>query len=114
MSGARGAWTRLPWLARWAACYLGAAALCGLAALATPLDLGGALFLGGAAGVLVSAGIVRLGGPRFRVAKREPRSGKALALEPVPEDERETEIRRGVGLFLLSVALWALIPLARL
>ena len=111
LDGAKAAWARLaPW-SRWLLAYAAAVALCLLAALLTPLDAGGALFLGGAAGVLASAAILRTGGERKVVTLRAP-DGKPLRREPVDPETRRREIRRGVGVFLLGLGLWALLPLA--
>lgn len=103
---ARAAWTRLPAWARWALGYAAALALCLLLGALTPWDAGAFLFLGGALAILASAWMIRLGGPRSAVTLRAP-DGKILRREPMPEDERRMEIRRGLAVFALGLALWA-------
>ena len=107
---ARAAWSRAPAWARWALAYLAAAGLCALAGALTPLQPGGGLFLGGAAAVLVAAALLRTGGERKVVTLRAP-DGTPLRREPVDPERRRKEIRLGVGVFLLGLGLWALIPL---
>lgn len=110
VGGMRAAWSRVPPWVRWPLAYAAAAGLCLLAAALTPLDPGGALFLGGAAGVLVAAAILRTGGERKAVTLRAP-DGTPLKREPLSPDARRREVRLGVGVFLLALGLWALIPL---
>jgi hypothetical protein len=106
---AKAAWSRVPAWARWPLAYAAALALCLLVAALTPLDVGGALFLGGAAGVFASAAILRTGGHRKVVTLRAP-DGTPLKREPLPPEARRREVRLGVGVFLLALGLWALLP----
>ena len=105
----REALARAPLWARWVAAYLVLLLLAALLAVLPWLDLGGAMFLLGALGVLVAAFLLRTGGERRVVTLRAP-DGTPLRREPVDPERRAREVRLGVFLFLLGLALWA--PLA--
>lgn len=75
----------------------------------TPLVVGDALFLAGAVVILVSLGRIRLGGARKKVIHRDLQ-GRRLFTEMVVAPERAQEIRQGLALFALGLALWAPLP----
>ena len=100
------AWTRWPAAARWVVAYAALLGLCALVGLATPVGFGNAAFVAGAALILASLAFIRTGGSRRRVLVRDVK-GTPIAMERVPSGERDVEIRRGVGLFLLGLGLWA-------
>lgn len=104
MRAARERILALPAWARWGALYAAALAASALLALLTPLTLGDGVFVAGGALILASVTQVRLGGPRREVVGRTP-DGVAIRREVEPE-KRERELRRGMGLFLVGVALW--------
>lgn len=95
--------------ARGLAAYALLLGLGGLLALTPWLDWGTALFLLGALLVLASAALIRTGGQRTEVTLRTP-DGTPLKREPVEPERRRREIRLGLFLFALALALWA--PLA--
>lgn len=99
------AWRGLPEPSRWALAYV--ALLAGSAGLgaATPLGAGNGVFLAGAVAILASVTQIRLGGPRQKVVGRTMKGAPLKG--PMPSDERRQEIQRGVGLFLLGLAMWA-------
>ncbi|HWH08932.1 MAG TPA: hypothetical protein VNX21_07010 [Candidatus Thermoplasmatota archaeon] len=101
---------RVPRRARWPLAYVAVLALsAGLGAL-TPLGAGNTVFLAGAACVLGSLAFVRLGGERTIVGRN---------LQGVPEwgidpEKRRREVRRGMALFAMGLALWAALGAAAL
>lgn len=108
----RARWQALPAWARWPLAYValvGASALLGW----PTIGAGNAIFVTGAALVASSLFYIRHGGRRKMVVARAM-DGKPLKKDWMPESEREREIRKGIGLFLLGFALWAtlLVPLA--
>ena len=105
----REAWRDQPVWVRWLLSYgVVGLASAGVGAV-TPLGVGNATFLVGAAFVLASAFYLRTGGQRMTITVRAP-DGTPLRREPVDPVARAHEIRRGVFLFLLGLALWT--PLA--
>lgn len=112
MGGWRARWARLPAWARWPLAYVALVAASALVGWPT-IGIGNAIFIAGAALVGVSLFDIRHGGRRKIVVARSL-DGKPLTKEWMPEQEREREIRRGVRLFLLGLAMWAtlLVPLA--
>jgi hypothetical protein len=111
IAAARARWAALPAPARWPLAFL---ALLAASALVGRLSVGvgNAVFLAGALLVLGSLLFIRHGGRRKVVVARAP-DGKPLRRELVPDDVRAGEVRRGVALFLLGIALWAALLLPR-
>lgn len=83
--------------------------LVALVAALTPWEWGAVAFVLGAALVVAAAALLRTGGQRKTVTVRAP-DGTPLRKEPVDPERREKEIRVGLFLFLLGLALWT--PLA--
>lgn len=101
---------RLPAPARWALAYAALLALASAVGALTPLGVGNAIFVAGACAVLASLAFIRLGGERTR-AGRDITGAPLWTVDP---DARRAEIRRGLRIFLLGVALWAALGLAGL
>lgn len=111
-AGLRAPWSALPAWARWPFAYLALVAASALVGWPT-IGVGNAVFVAGAALIAASLFYIRHGGRRKVVVARAM-DGKPLKKDWMPEADREREIRKGVGLFLLGSALWAtlLVPLA--
>lgn len=99
---ARPRWQR--WLGAYAAIVLAAL----LVGVVTPLGAGNAWFIAGALVILASLGFIRLGSHRKAIVHRDL-DGRRLFKEHVISEERETQIQLGVRLFLLGLAVWALL-----
>ena len=95
---------RIPRWARWPLAYLILVSLSALVGLVA-FDFGSVAFALGIACVFVSLFFIRMGGPR-RVVTQRAQDGTPLVREWMPEAEREREIRAGVAIFLLGIALW--------
>jgi hypothetical protein len=94
-----------PAWAKWLAAFAAMLSFSALAGFVTPLGVGNAVFLAGAACILGSLLFIRLGGPKALV-------GRELKGKPVfgfDSAARREELRRGVGLFLLGAAMWAIL-----
>ena len=88
---------------RWLAAFGVVAAASALVGALTPLGVGGALFVAGAVAVFASIGFVRLGGAKTLVG-RTPGGVPIFGDDPA---KRERELRMGIGVFVLALALWA-------
>lgn len=108
----RARWGALPRLARAALAYLAALAASALLGAWT-IGIGSVVFIAGALCIFGSLVFIRHGGQR-RVVTARAQDGKPLRKEWLPPEEREAEIRRGLDIFLVGIALWAsvLAPLA--
>lgn len=103
---ARAAWRATPPWARWLALYAGALAASLATGALTRWTWDEVAFLAGALLVFASISQIRLGGPRTVVTERTL-MGAPKTREPLPAPARRAEIRRGVGFFLVAIALWA-------
>ena len=110
VDAARARWAALAGWQRWLAAYAVLALLAALVGLATPMHVGTAFFLTGAVVVLVSLSKIRLGGHRKTITQRDIQ-GRPIFKETTVVPERERDIREGIGVFLLGLALWAPLPL---
>lgn len=95
----------VPGWGKWVLAYVAALGLSSLVGYATPLGVGNAIFLAGAAAVLVSLTFIRLGGPKALVG----RDLKGKPMFDYDNQKRNAELKRGVGIFLLGMALWAVL-----
>lgn len=93
---------RVPRWARWPLAYVATLGLSAGLGAATPLGPGNAVFLAGAACVFASVAHVRLGGERTIVG-RTLQGMPQWGLDP---EKRRREVRRGMGLLLMGLALW--------
>lgn len=101
---------RLPPWARWLGGYAAALALSAGLGLVTPLGPGNGVFLAGVLCIFASIAHVRLGGERTIVG----RSLKGVPQWGLDPEKRRTEVRRGLGLLLLGLALWGALGVATL
>lgn len=103
-------WRTWPAWVRWTAAFVATAlAAAGLGAL-SGIGWDNGLFVAGALLILASTTQIRLGGSRRAVVART-RDGLPVK-DDVPPDEREVEIRRGIGWFLMGVGAWVLLGVA--
>lgn len=107
---ARARWAALPGWQRWLVVYAALALSATLVGLATPMHVGTAFFLVGAIVMLVSLSKIRLGGHRATITQRDIQ-GRPLFKEKTILPERENDIREGIGIFLLGLALWVWLPI---
>ena|ERR1051325_7332275 len=94
-----------PGWAKWLLAYVAALAVSSLVGFVTPLGAGNAIFIAGALAVFASLTFIRLGCPKAMV-------GRDLKGKPIFDydaKKRGSEIRRGLGIFLLGLALWAVL-----
>ena len=99
-------WRAWPAWARYGSLYLASLALALLLGLHPSLGWGNALFLAGAVWILASTTQIRAGGHRKTLTHRDIQ-GRPLFKEKIVSPERETQIQRGVRMFLVGIALWA-------
>ena len=110
VEGLRERWAARPRWQRWLLTYAALAALGLVVGLATPLGTGNSWFIEGALVMLYSLSFIRLGSHRRTIVHRDIQ-GRRLFKEEIIDEKRETEIRRGVKVFAMGMALWALLAL---
>lgn len=105
MNRMRRAWARLPPAARWPLVWLGLLVGSGGLGRLIGIGAGNGIFLAGVGAILLSLNDIRLGGERTRFGRDI--AGKPLwGIDPL---KRHAEMRRGVSLFLVGLALWAVL-----
>ena len=94
---------------RWLVAYAASLAASFLVGRLTALGVGNALFIAGGLATFASIGFIGLGGERT-VTHRDIR-GYVISKETLAPEKRRAQLRTGMAIFGLAIALWiAIVP----